>query len=312
MDKVIVIVGPTAVGKTNLSIQLAKMLNTEIISGDSMLVYRGLNIGTAKPSFEEREGILHHLIDILPPDAEYSVATFQSQAANCIKRINQKNKIPVLVGGTGLYIKALLEGFTLGLVGKDDAFREQLNRVADLHGEDVLYEKLEAIDSLAAAKIHQNDRRRIIRALEINHLTGKSAATKRDFKQEDLLYDVVVIGLTMERSLLYERINERVDIMLATGLVEEVKQQLDAGITPNCQSMQGIGYKEMIDYLEGKSTLDFAVHSIKQATRHFAKRQLTWFRRMPYIKWYDMNSSDNTVNVIPLIYKQVAGKFFLQ
>lgn len=308
MESLIAVIGPTAVGKTKVSIDLAKMLNTEIISGDSMLVYQEMNIGTAKPSNDEQSNIAHHLIDILDPQAEFSVVDFIGLASQHITAINAKGKIPILAGGTGLYVKALLEGYRFNPTPGDDKLRAQLDDLAKEHGNQYLHDKLAEVSPDTAARLHPNDLRRIIRALEIFYLSGDTVSQNKHTDQYNLLYDTAVVGLTMERNLLYERINQRVDLMIAQGLVNEVARLLECGIPVNCQAMQGIGYKEIIKYLQKEIDLPTAIDSIKQATRNFAKRQLTWYRKMPYIIWFDVNNFATHNEMMETIYKQIAGK----
>lgn len=308
MNKLIVIIGPTAVGKTKISIDLAKKLDTQIISGDSMLVYRGMDIGTAKPDIVEREGIVHHLIDILDPQQEFNVVDFQQYAQKCITQINNDNRIPILAGGTGLYVRALLEGYQFNPAPSDEKLRQKLTGMAEQYGNQYVHTMLQQVQPVTAARLHPNDQRRVIRALEVYYLSGETISQNKAATNE-LLYDVVVIGLTMERTSLYERINRRVDQMLEQGLVTEVSELLQQGVPPNCQAMQGIGYKEIVEYLLAGQELVTTVDRLKQATRNFAKRQLTFYRRMPYITWYNVDDFDNYNNLVETIYKQVAVKF---
>ncbi|MDF2635624.1 MAG: tRNA dimethylallyltransferase [Pelosinus sp.] len=312
MERLIAVIGPTAVGKTKVSIDLAKILNTEIISGDSMLVYQEMNIGTAKPSSEEQSNIAHHLIDILEPQADFSVVDFTELARQHITTINTKGKIPILAGGTGLYVKALLEGYQFNTTPSDEKLRAQLDNLAKEHGNQHLHDKLAEVSPDTAARLHPNDLRRIIRALEIFYLSGDTISQKKLTDQHSLLYDTVVIGLTMERNLLYERINQRVDLMISQGLVNEVSRLLESGIPVHSQAMQGIGYKEIIKYLQKDTDLPTAIDSIKQATRNFAKRQLTWYRKMPYITWFNVNDFATHNDMMETIYKQIAGKLNLR
>ena len=308
MDRVVAIVGPTAVGKTKVSIDIAKRLGTSIISGDSMLVYRGLDIGTAKPSLDEQDGIEHYLIDIREPDQDFSVADFQHLADKYISTINAQGKIALIAGGTGLYIKALLEGYDLSAPPRDEQIREKLQQAAQRHGNEYLHNMLAVLDSAKAATLHPNDVRRVIRALEIRMLTDKPRLETTENKQ----YDSLVIGLTMQRERLYERINQRVDNMLQAGLVEEVRLLLDKGIPVNCQSMQAIGYKQMVDYFTGNKSLDETVVEIKQASRQFAKRQMTWYRKMPYISWTHVDQFASHDELVEHIYNLVAEKFSIE
>ena len=306
-ERLIVILGPTAVGKTNLSLQLAAKLQTEIISGDSMLVYRGFDIGTAKPSAEERCGIKHHLIDILSPEENFSVSDFQQRAAQCITAVNAQGKIPVLAGGTGLYIKSLVEGYEFNRFAGDDEYRATLERLAGEKGKAYVHDMLAAVDPQTAARLHVNDFRRVVRALEVYHLGGEKISQKKA-PQPDLLYDAYFVGLTRPRPELYERINKRVDLMLSAGLLTEVKSLLASGINREAQAMKGIGYKEPAAYLAGEMSYEEMTDLIKKSTRHFAKRQLTWYRKMPYIHWYDV-SSHTEQELLEIIYADIAGFF---
>lgn len=310
MEKLIVIIGPTAVGKTKASIDLARLLKTEIISGDSMLVYKGMDIGTAKPSYEERNGIVHHLIDFLEPTEDFSVADFQNIARRLITEINKKGRIPILAGGTGLYVKALLEGYQFNETSGDEEFRRRLFALAEKHGNLYVHSMLEKVDPKSAIRLHPNNVRRVIRALEVFHLGDEYISQEKE--ENKLVYDAVVIGLSMERMLLYERINQRVDAMIKKGLAKEVRGLLEAGISPESKAMQGIGYKEMVAYLTGEVDLFTAAENIKQATRHFAKRQLTWYRKMPYIVWYDVSAFKSYEQLVGSFYNHIAGKFLLK
>lgn len=310
MNKVIVIIGPTAVGKTALSIDLAKKLNSEIISGDSMLIYKGFDIGTAKPSVAEQAGIKHHLIDVLEPNSSFSVTEFKERAAELVDNINARGEIPVIAGGTGLYTKALLENYNFNKTSANEDYRLRLEQIAKEQGKEQLHKMLETVDPKSAQRLHINDTRRVIRALEVFHQGGEYISQDKELNSNNLLaYDAVVIGLNMDRAKLYERINNRVDIMMENGLLDEVKLLLHNGVKKDCQAMQAIGYKELVWYLEGICSLEFAVDKIKQATRNFAKRQLTWFRRMSYIKWY--NVTENKSDLVEEIYKEIALKYRL-
>lgn len=311
MERIIAVIGPTAVGKTKVSIDLAKMLNTEIISGDSMLVYKNMNIGTAKPSISERSNIFHYLIDILEPDADFSVVDFKELASQHITEINKQGNIPILAGGTGLYVKAILEGYQFNPTPSDEKLRIELDNLAKEHGNQYLHDQLAQVVPSAAARLHPNDLRRVIRALEVYYLSGDTISQNKLLDQQELLYNAVVIGLTMDRDLLYRRINQRVDIMVAQGLVDEVTMLLAQGVPANCQAMQGIGYKEIVRHLQGEIDLATAIENIKQATRNFAKRQLTWYRKMPYITWFDVNDFTDHTTMMETFYKLVAGKFNL-
>ena len=309
MDKLIVVLGPTAVGKTALSIALAKRFSTEVISGDSMLIYRNMDIGTAKPSIEEQDGVVHHLVDIIEPTESFDVTTFIEMARAKIRKINERGQVPILAGGTGLYIKALLEGYQFNVTPQNEAFRQEMETVAREQGVEELHRRLAEVQPETAARLHPNDIRRVIRALEVATFGGETVSQEKE-DETACLYDVAVIGLTSERSLLYERINQRVDQMMADGLLDEVKGLLESGVPADAQSMKGIGYKELVAYLDGKCTLEEAVDEIKKGTRHFAKRQFTWYRKMPYIDWYEVKTKKDIIGIEKEIAKKLTGKFF--
>lgn len=315
MDRLIVILGPTAVGKTKVSIDLAKRLHTEIISGDSMLLYRGMDIGTAKPSIQEQAGVTHYLIDYLNPDQTFCVTDFQHVAGRYISSINLKGNIPILAGGTGLYIKALLEGYQFNETPGNTQLRLTLEDLANQKGNEFLHHKLSKVAPDVAKRLHPNDVRRVVRALEVFYESGEEVSQAKQADSPNklkLMYDVVVIGLSLERKTLYNRINERVDVMISNGLVSEVTELMSKGIPPNSQAMQGIGYKEIIRYLQGETNLETAIDNIKKATRHFAKRQLTWYKKMPYIDWFDVDGFSSYNNMLETFYKHIAGKFHLK
>jgi tRNA dimethylallyltransferase len=307
-ERLIVILGPTAVGKTALSIALAGRLDTDILSGDSMLVYRGFDVGTAKPSLAERSGVRHELIDILEPDCGFSVTDFQQLAAAKITAVNQRGRIPVLAGGTGLYVKSLVEGYVFNALPGDPVYRTHLEQLAAARGKDYVHAMLAEVDPEAAARLHVNDFRRVIRALEVRHREGTAISQEKLADSGDLVYDVYVVGLQRERQQLYARINARVDAMFASGLEDEVRCLLAAGVPRTAQAMKGIGYKETAAFLAGECTRDEAIAKIKQATRHFAKRQLTWYRKMPYIHWYDVDTISQSV-LLETVYEDIAGYF---
>ncbi|WP_310170238.1 tRNA (adenosine(37)-N6)-dimethylallyltransferase MiaA [Neobacillus niacini] len=306
-QKLLVIIGPTAVGKTKLSIEMAKKLDGEIISGDSMQIYRGMDIGTAKIKPEEMEGIPHHLIDIRDPDETFSVAEFQLLVREKIREIAEKGKLPIIVGGTGLYIQSVIYDYQFSDAAADDEFRMQLEERAKNEGAEVLHQELTEIDPGSAAQIHPNNVRRVIRALEIYHRTGKTMSDVQSEQQPDLLYETALIGLTMDREKLYERINQRVDLMMEEGLLSEVKHLHDQGLR-DCQSIQAIGYKEIYDYLDGKISLEQAVESLKQNSRRYAKRQLTWFRNKMGVEWFDVTDVQNFSKKLTEISHYVEGK----
>lgn len=281
-----VLVGPTAVGKTQMALQLAPELDAEIISADSQQIYRHLNIGTAKPTIQERGGVSYHLIDVIDPDHEFSVADFKKLVDELIVRLWEKGKVPFLVGGSGLYIQAVIDGIFPG-PGKDPLLRENLKKEAEVEGSIALHQKLELVDPEAALRIHPHDLRRIIRALEIYYLTGESISFwQKQSQKEKPPYQVTMVGLNCERTVLYRLINQRVDKMIENGLAEEVKNLLER-FRQDLPSLQSLGYREIVGYLKGKYNLPDAVRLIKRNTRRYAKRQLTWFRKDTRIVWFD-------------------------
>ncbi|GGD64051.1 tRNA (adenosine(37)-N6)-dimethylallyltransferase MiaA [Paenibacillus nasutitermitis] len=305
--RLLVLIGPTAVGKTRMSLEIAKAWNAEIISGDSMQVYRGMDIGTAKIKEDEREGIPHHLIDICDPDHPFSVAEFQQLCGDLIRDITSRGKLPFIVGGTGLYVESVAYGYEFADSGSDEAFREEQAAYALQYGAEALHARLHAADPESARRLHPNDQRRIIRALEVLHLTGIRQSTQLEGQTKVSPYELCLLGLTMDRALLYERINERVEAMIAEGLVGEMRELLERGVKPGSVAMQGLGYKEIALYLDGHLTLDEAIVLLKRDTRHYAKRQLSWFRRMKEIQWID--SSENFHKNLLAIHAIIAGKF---
>lgn len=288
-EQLVAIVGPTAVGKTKLGVALAKELNGEVISADSMQVYRGMDIGTAKIKPEEMENIPHHFIDILEPDEEYSVKEFQEKAIKLISSLNHQGKLPILVGGTGLYVQAVTHQFQFPETETRQEVRLKWETYLKEHGTQALYEVLKERDPAYAEKVHANNYRRVLRALEIIELTGQSMSHYQQDWEKTSPYHLVMIGLTMERSQLYNRINQRVDDMIASGLIEEVETLINRGTIPEqATSLQAIGYKEIILYLQGQLSKEEAIELLKRNTRRFAKRQLTWFKRMDEITWFDV------------------------
>jgi tRNA dimethylallyltransferase len=291
-EKLVIILGPTACGKTALSLLVAQELQGEIISGDSMQVYRHMDIGTAKINKNEMQGIPHHLIDILEPDQPYSVADFQKMARELITEINNRGKLPIIVGGTGLYISSVIDSYLFTAESAQDIeFRKQQKEIYAEDGAGTLYSRLQFIDPQAAAKIHPNDSHRLIRALEVYQKTGRPISQLQ--KESQALpkpeYLLSVIGLTMDREKLYHRIEQRVDMMMKMGLKEEVSSLLAAGYDPDCQAMQGLGYRQIARLLLRQTDEKTAVSDLKRDTRHFAKRQFTWFRRDERIKWFDID-----------------------
>lgn len=286
MENLVIITGPTGIGKTELSLELAKKYKGEIISSDSMQIYKKLNIGTAKIDLN-KTSILHHMVDIIEPSDNFTVADFKNSAKKIITDINNRGGLPFLVGGTGLYINSLVYNLDFTETEPDYEYRDELREILEEEGSEFLYEKLQEQDRDMAEKIHKNNGQRIIRALEIL----KSGNKKGDnFREENKDYNLIYIGLNMDRSKLYEKINQRVDKMIDLGLVDEVKNLLDEGLDKNSQSLKAIGYKEVISYLDGEIDFDEMVDLIKKNSRHYAKRQLTWFRRDKRIKWFDRES----------------------
>lgn len=289
-NKVIIIVGPTASGKTALSIEIAKRFGGEIISADSMQIYKSMDIATAKPNKEEMQGISHHLIDFLSPNEKFSVAKYKELCCQCIDDILLRGKTPVIVGGTGLYIDAVINN-TVFVEYEENGIREQLEEKCEKYGLEVLYEKLCEIDGPSAQKLNLSDKKRIIRALEVYYATGKTKTEQNELSHlEESKYDFCIIGLNaLDRNLLYERINKRVDVMLSDGLLEEAKDFFESDYSAT--AVQAIGYKELKPYLDGRCSLSDAVERLKMETRRYAKRQLTWFRRNDKINWLYIDES---------------------
>lgn len=286
MENLVIITGPTGIGKTELSLELAKKYKGEIISSDSMQIYKKLNIGTAKIDLN-KTCIPHHMIDIIEPSDNFTVADFKNSAKKIITDINNRDGLPFLVGGTGLYINSLVYNLDFTETEPDYEYRDELREILEEEGSEFLYEKLQDQDRDMAEKIHKNNGQRIIRALEILKSGNKKG---NNFREENKDYNLIYIGLNMDRSKLYEKINLRVDKMIDLGLVDEVKNLLDEGLDKNSQSLKAIGYKEVISYLDGEIDFYEMVDLIKKNSRHYAKRQLTWFRRDKRIKWFDRES----------------------
>ena len=303
--KVIVICGPTASGKTGLSIELAKKINGEIISADSMQIYKEMDIGTAKVTKEEMQGIKHYLIDIVFPDERYSVADFKKDAENSIEEILKKNKVPILVGGTGLYIDSVIKGIEYNEINTDLKYREKLEKIAEKEGLDKLYKMAMQIDKNATEKISSNDKKRILRVLEIYKSTGKTKTELEiESRKKESEYSFYVFGTELDRKKLYEKINLRVDKMIEDGLVEEVKRIIEK-YKSFPTSMQGLGYKEIRGYLEGNFTKEEAIEKIKMETRRYAKRQITWFKRNKNIIWLNMEEENSVKNHVKTILEVV-------
>ena len=305
-QKVIVICGPTASGKTGLSIELAKKINGEIISCDSMQIYKDMTIGTAKPTIDEMQGIKHYLIDCVSPDTRYSVADYKKDATKAINEVLNKGKIPIVVGGTGLYVESLVYGIEYNEIKVDLKYREDLEKIIKNEGLNNLYERAKQIDPEAIKKISVNDKKRICRILEIYHSIGK---TKTELEIESRKkgpdFNYLLFGITMDREKLYDRINKRVDIMIENGLIQEV-QDLLKKYNDFPTAMQGLGYKEVVEYLKGKCSKEEMIDKIKMETRRYAKRQLTWFRKYDNIIWLD--GLDNVQNNIKIILEEYSGE----
>ncbi len=284
MENLIILTGPTGIGKTEISLNLAKEFNCEIISSDSMQIYRDLNIGTAKISLENTD-IPHHMIDIVNPDEDFSVAEFQEKAKKLITNINDRNKVPMLVGGTGLYINSIVYNLEFANTTKNHDYRNKLIEISKHEHSDFLHDKLKTLDPEEAKKIHPNNHQRIIRALEIIE-NGEEKGNK--FREENSDYNLIYLGLNMDRDKLYERINKRVLDMVDKGLIDEAKCAIEKyNLNRDSQSMKAIGYREIFDYLNESCNLDYTIDEIQKDSRHYAKRQLTWFRRDKRIKWFD-------------------------
>ena len=282
---IVCVVGPTASGKTSYAIEYAKAHNGEIVSCDSMQIYKFMNIGTAKATEEELAQVHHHMIDFVHPNTDYSVAEFARDAKLCIDDILSRGKLPVLCGGTGLYTDSIVNGVEFAEEKRDDEYRESLWKMAETEGVEAVHDILKEADPIEAEKVHPNNVKRVIRALEICRTTGMTKTEADKLALKDKPYDAEYIGLDLDREVLYDRINRRVDVMMEHGLLAEVKMLLDMNIRRDSTAMQAIGYKEIVAYLDGECTLCEAVEKIKQESRRYAKRQLTWFRRNKDIKW---------------------------
>ena len=301
MNKIIALAGPTAVGKTKFAIKLADEFDGEIVSCDSMQLYKYMDIGSAKPTPEEMKQARHHLVDMIDPREEFSAAEYQRLAKQAIADIFSRGKLPVISGGTGLYLNSLLYDMDFSAVPQDQAYRQELAEIAEKQGDDVLHSMLAEQDPQAAAAIHPNNRKKVIRALERLREGEGRVRPFSGIKNETKDYDVLLIGLTRERAELYDRINRRVDILVEQGLFDEVEKLRDMGLTAENISMKGIGYKEILDFFSGKYTRDEAIDTIKKNTRHYAKKQLTWFRRYDKMNWYNISEFDNDDNAAGVI-----------
>lgn len=309
---IVIIAGPTASGKTAFGIKAAKRLNGEIISADSMQIYKYMDVGTAKPTKDEMQGIVHHMIDVVCPDEEFSVALFRNMAKTLIDDIISRGKLPIIVGGTGLYINSITYPLDFTEVAYDTDYRDYLNDLAKVKGSSYVHEMLSEVDYESYIRLHPNDTKRIIRALEVYKNTGKTISQyQKESKKGEIEYNIAYIGLTMERAKLYDNINRRVDKMFEMNLINEVKKLKEMGYNKNMNSMQGIGYKEIFEYLEGNYTLEETKDIIKQSTRRYAKRQLTWFRREKQINWVNLDDFDSFAKALENIVSYIEGKFKL-
>jgi len=290
----IILTGPTAVGKTELSIKLAKAIGGEIISADSMQVYKHMDIGTAKIMPEEMDGVTHFLVDELEPNEEFNVVRFKEMADSAIDQIYSRNHIPIIVGGTGFYIQAILYDIDFTENDNDDGYRQELEIIGLQNGAQYLHDMLKVVDEKSADNIHANNMKRVIRALEYFHQTGEPISKHNEEQMaKQSTYNFIYFVLNNNREILYDRINKRIDMMIEKGLIDEVKKLKEMGCTKEMVSMQGIGYKELLDYLDGTIELEEAIYTLKRDTRHFAKRQLTWFKREPDVVWMDYSKHNN-------------------
>lgn len=309
MKPLVILTGPTAVGKTSLSIGLAKRINGEIISADSMQVYRKMDIGTAKIMPEEMDGVPHHLIDVLDPKEPFNVVLFKELATKAMDEIYARRRIPVIVGGTGFYIQAVLYDIHFDENDDDKSYRTYLEQLAEEHGNLYLHQMLEKVDPASAAAIHYNNRKRVIRALEFYKETGIPISEHNEKESKRISpYNFEYFVLNDARSKLYDRIDRRIDIMVEQGLIEEVKALKDQGYTKDLVSMQGLGYKEILDYLDGVTSLDEALYILKRDTRHFAKRQITWFKREKEVTWVDKNEFTSEDAIMDFMLEQLRSK----
>ncbi|MGI6727791.1 MAG: tRNA (adenosine(37)-N6)-dimethylallyltransferase MiaA [Anaerovoracaceae bacterium] len=307
--QIIVIVGPTAVGKTEYAIRIARAINGEIISADSMQIYKYMDIGSAKPTKEELAIVKHHLVDEVDPKTPWSVAEYQKLARFYIKDILSRSKLPIISGGTGLYVNSLLYDMDFSVIPRQNDLRNQLEQEASVYGNDSIHQRLQQLDPETAKRIHPNNLKKVIRAIEVCKAGGEGIPEFSQSFKKVQEYDWILIGLNREREILYERINQRVDILIKSGLIEEVKNLLSIGLSEDNISMKGIGYKEIIGYLEGKYDREEAIRLIKRNTRRYAKRQITWFKRYPEIKWFNLSeyttSEDATATILSYLNNQL-------
>jgi tRNA dimethylallyltransferase len=307
------LVGPTAVGKSDLALQIASRLRAEIVCADSAQVYRCLDIGTAKPTPREQAQVPHHLIDLVDPDQDFSAAAYQKAAFAAVETIRLRGHLPLLVGGTGLYVRAVIDAYAFGAEGKDEAVRERLKREALERGLGLLYHRLQEIDPAAAAKIHPNDQRRIIRALEYFTLEGKPISGQVDQTiRRQQPFNLLIFGLTMPREQLYRRIECRVEKMLALDFLGEVTHLMQMGYRSDCPGLQILGYRQLAAYIQGRMSWEETVTEIKTQTRRLAKRQFTWFRRDPRIIWLNVGEQSGLEGAAEIIYRQMKEKLPLQ
>ncbi|GCD09601.1 tRNA (adenosine(37)-N6)-dimethylallyltransferase MiaA [Clostridium tagluense] len=308
MKDLFILAGPTAIGKTEISIKLAQRLNGEVISADSMQIYKYMDVGSAKISKAEMRGVPHHLIDIIEPSEGFSVAEFKEKAESAIKEITYKNKLPMIVGGTGFYINSLIYNYSFASSNKDEEYRDYLTELADIKGNEYVHSLLKDIDEESYNKLYPNDLKRVIRALEVYKVSGKPMS---EFKEEqnllDIPYNVHYFVLNMDRQKLYSRINSRVDIMMEKNLIQEVIKLKEMGYNSDMQSMKGIGYKEILYYLNHEISLNEAIEMIKQGSRNYAKRQLTWFRKDPRINWINKDDFNNDDEIVEYIVSKLAS-----
>lgn len=309
---IVIIAGPTASGKTKIGIELAKKIDGEIVSADSMQIYKYMDIGSAKPTREEMQGVPHHMIDVVDPKEEFSVALYRQMAVDCIDNIIKRGKVPIIVGGTGLYINSLTYPLDFTETAKDEEYRFYLQNLAEEKGSHFIHEMLKDVDPESYNRLHPNDLKRIIRALEVYKNTGRPISEfQRQSKKREIDFNLAYFGLTMDRTKLYERINQRVDEMFEKGLIDEVKKLKEMGYTKDMTSMQGIGYKEVFDYLDGYLTLEEVKDIIKQNTRRYAKRQLTWFRREDRIFWINLDEFSSIDEVLNVMINYIKEKFMI-
>lgn len=303
--KIIIIVGPTAVGKTKYAIEVAKKFDGEIISADSMQLYKYMDIGSAKPTAAEMNEAKHYLVDEIDPRDEFSVAIYQKLAKGYISQVINAGKLPIISGGTGLYVNSLIYDMDFSVMPKQSTYRQELEKEAETFGNEFIHNKLKQLDPFAADRIHPNNTKKVIRALEVVQTSG---AGIKGFEQSFIKtndYDYLLIGLNRDREELYQRIDLRVDLLIEAGLVDEIKRLLNLGLTESNISMKGIGYKEIIGYLNGEYSLDHAIYLVKRNTRHYAKRQLTWFRRYPDIKWFDLSDYESEMQSLLDIFQYI-------